>query len=124
MTVPVHSEFHLLPVAPKLYAERFSVYEPFGITLFAYVVPRKLVPETVRAVEEAYVMLPLVPKSVVALSAVVDAYGNTDATDVEVAKKVAAVGVEVAEMTPVALAARRPFLTPETVRLVVEAVPK
>src|SRR3989344_6564795 len=45
------------------------------------------------------------------LKAVVDAYVNTDAALVDVAKKREAVGVEVAETTPFVSVARRPLST-------------
>ena len=58
---------------------------------------------------------------VVAESAVDDAYGRIDAL-LPVAVKDDAVGVEVAETTPLAFVARIPFCIPAMVRLVVDAV--
>jgi hypothetical protein len=81
------------------------------------------VPLTVIAVEEAYVNAPLVPYKVVAESAVVDAYGKTEAV-VPVEMKRIAVGVVVATTPPVASVARRLFWILEMVRLEVDAVAK
>jgi hypothetical protein len=65
----------------------------------------------------------VVEKKFVVDSAVVDANGKIEAVE-PVAMKRVAVGVLVAETTPVPLVARMPFCMEETVRLVVLAVPK
>ena len=55
-----------------------------------------------------------------AVRAVVEAYGNVDATEVEVAMKYWAVGVVVATTPPLALADRSEFVIPARVRAPVE----
>ena len=64
-----------------------------------------------------------VKKELVALMAVLDAYGRMDAV-FDVAVKLDAVGVVEATTTPLLLVARRPFWILEMVRFDVEAVPE
>src|SRR3989344_2813508 len=99
-TLPAKYAFPVVVAPPRIVSPPVCAPLPMVEDAVAKMFVRNDVPETVMAVEEAYVITPFVEKKFVAVSAVDDAYGNVLATLVEVAMKYGAVGVEVDVMVP------------------------